>query len=633
MHVNSSSYQRMAKRTAALIAEHYLDNEEEASKWRVPAGRRRAAAPSSHGSSRSSLSSSSSSIKEKDTTKPASTCANVAGDAFFPIFQISSQSLKKNGHTSKRGNRARSSFDLLQSLLAEDEPLRKRPKNRQESQTAHGHLFQFRLLQEKNMCLKHVHGDLDGVTSEDESSATPLLNTAAAAIDDKLSSLLKACKKKLGLDFSFSSAAPTKEDIFLFEGALSKTTMSQKHIQEEACKTNLLLSSLSKSPMVKAPKIADTAKNSSAKTLEKNTKTDRDVERTCDDPGPGDKRKPLIQLKIDDFTQKKESQDKTGSSAEETQARSPPLSPTTLSARLRPRDSLGFSLGDSPSIIKSIDLNIRFEDHPHREARGGDADRPNLKKIVLGDVEMDVWYNSPYPSEYVQTSGSILWICPWCLKYMSHPTTYDRHLHNCREVRPPGREVHRQPSPSTSSILSIFELDGSHHKLYCQNLCLLAKCFLEHKILYYDVNAFLFYVLTEYSDASMRVVGYFSKERHTDVNNNVSCIVVFPAYQGRGYGQYLIDYSRDKSATYRTTCACLNRAMHALLCFLWRPCSFFSVGYALTRREGKAGGPETPLSDLGFAAYAKYWMEVIIHEFHKMNSSPLTWTGNLQVGI
>ena len=44
-----------------------------------------------------------------------------------------------------------------------------------------------------------------------------------------------------------------------------------------------------------------------------------------------------------------------------------------------------------------------------------------------------------------------------------------------------------------------------------QNLCLLAKLFLDHKTLYYDVDAFLFYILTEVNDSGHHIVGYFSK--------------------------------------------------------------------------------------------------------------------------
>lgn len=44
-----------------------------------------------------------------------------------------------------------------------------------------------------------------------------------------------------------------------------------------------------------------------------------------------------------------------------------------------------------------------------------------------------------------------------------------------------------------------------------QNLCLLAKLFLDHKTLYYDVDSFLFYILTENDAFGCHLVGYFSK--------------------------------------------------------------------------------------------------------------------------
>ena len=48
---------------------------------------------------------------------------------------------------------------------------------------------------------------------------------------------------------------------------------------------------------------------------------------------------------------------------------------------------------------------------------------------------------------------------------------------------------------------------------YAQNLCLLAKMFLDHKTLYYDTDPFLFYVMTEYDSIGFHIVGYFSKVR------------------------------------------------------------------------------------------------------------------------
>jgi len=53
-------------------------------------------------------------------------------------------------------------------------------------------------------------------------------------------------------------------------------------------------------------------------------------------------------------------------------------------------------------------------------------------------------------------------------------------------------------------------VDGNVNKIYCQNLCLLAKLFLDHKTLYYDVEPFLFYVLTKNdSKVSCRVICIF----------------------------------------------------------------------------------------------------------------------------
>lgn len=54
-------------------------------------------------------------------------------------------------------------------------------------------------------------------------------------------------------------------------------------------------------------------------------------------------------------------------------------------------------------------------------------------------------------------------------------------------------------------------MDGREHKIYCQNLCLLAKLFLDHKTLYFDVEPFLFYILCEVDKHGAHLVGYFSK--------------------------------------------------------------------------------------------------------------------------
>ena len=52
-------------------------------------------------------------------------------------------------------------------------------------------------------------------------------------------------------------------------------------------------------------------------------------------------------------------------------------------------------------------------------------------------------------------------------------------------------------------------MDGKTNKIYCQNLCLLAKLFLDHKTLYYDVDPFLFYVVTEVDELGYHAVRIF----------------------------------------------------------------------------------------------------------------------------
>jgi len=94
------------------------------------------------------------------------------------------------------------------------------------------------------------------------------------------------------------------------------------------------------------------------------------------------------------------------------------------------------------------------------------------------------------------------------------------------------------------------QVDGKKNKIYCQNLCLMAKLFLDHKTLYYDVEPFLFYIMTECDNTGchmvrhtsfphmisflltcLRQVGYFSKEKDSPDDYNIACILTMPPYQ------------------------------------------------------------------------------------------------------
>ncbi|XP_063815952.1 histone acetyltransferase KAT7 isoform X3 [Pseudophryne corroboree] len=204
-----------------------------------------------------------------------------------------------------------------------------------------------------------------------------------------------------------------------------------------------------------------------------------------------------------------------------------------------------------------------------------------IKTIVFGRYELDTWYHSPYPEEYARLGR--LYMCEFCLKYMKSQTILRRHMAKCVWKHPPGDEIYRKAS------ISVFEVDGKKNKIYCQNLCLLAKLFLDHKTLYYDVEPFLFYVMTEADNTGCHLIGYFSKEKNSFLNYNVSCILTMPQYMRQGYGKMLIDFS-----------------------------------YLLSKVEEKVGSPERPLSDLGLISYRSYWKEVLLRYLHTFQGKEIS---------
>jgi hypothetical protein len=132
----------------------------------------------------------------------------------------------------------------------------------------------------------------------------------------------------------------------------------------------------------------------------------------------------------------------------------------------------------------------------------------NIETIYFGSYQLGTWYFSPYPEEYGTTCKE-LFICEHCLKYMKFPEVWLHHQKTCKLKMPPGKVVYKKDKNY------IFELDGKESKLYCQLLCLLSKLFLDHKTVYYDIEPFWFYVLTEVEMVGNKpvhhIVGYFSK--------------------------------------------------------------------------------------------------------------------------
>eukprot|EP00045_Choanoeca_perplexa_P008295 m.76547 g.76547 ORF g.76547 m.76547 type:complete len:581 (+) comp14435_c0_seq1:102-1844(+) len=211
--------------------------------------------------------------------------------------------------------------------------------------------------------------------------------------------------------------------------------------------------------------------------------------------------------------------------------------------------------------------------------------------IALGAFRIKTWYSAAYPHEY--STLPTLYICEFCLRYFAGAEALGRHMSKCEcQGHPPGDEIYREAArtdPESGEALpqlQLWEVDGKKAKLYCQNVCLLARLFLDHKTLYYDVEPFLFYVLTIKDAHGAHFIGYFSKEKFCVKKYNVSCILTLPAYMRQGFGKYLIHMS-----------------------------------YLLTKKENVLGTPEKPLSHLGAVSYQSYWKQEVLKALAQLDGS------------
>ncbi|KAI9434207.1 hypothetical protein H4582DRAFT_1981297 [Lactarius indigo] len=185
-----------------------------------------------------------------------------------------------------------------------------------------------------------------------------------------------------------------------------------------------------------------------------------------------------------------------------------------------------------------------------------------IRTIRFGEHDIHTWYDAPFPEEYANIPDGRLWICEFCLKYNKSGFGASRHGLKCKARHPPGDEIYRDGN------VSIFEVDGRRNKIYCQNLCLLSKMFLDHKSLFYDVEPFF-------------------KEKRSPKDFNVSCIMTLPVRQRRGWGNLLMEFS-----------------------------------YLLSKKEQRLGSPEKPLSGLGALGYKNYWTLSIMRYLRTAPDNP-----------
>ncbi len=212
----------------------------------------------------------------------------------------------------------------------------------------------------------------------------------------------------------------------------------------------------------------------------------------------------------------------------------------------------------------------------------------SVRGVQLGNsVVLRAWYPSPYP-EMVSCFDSYVKLCDTCLSYFRTTDELSRHWNYCSFSHPPGTEIYRD----ASSGVSVFEIDGEAFNGYCERLLLLAKLFLKEKRTfsqdasqYAQVRTFHFYVVCQWDAESGRagIVGYISKLKFSARESNIlSCILVLPHQQRKGFGSFLID-----------------------------------LAYAMAKIEGRVGSAERPLSELGRLSFYPYWMKRLVPHLSK----------------
>ena len=290
-----------------------------------------------------------------------------------------------------------------------------------------------------------------------------------------------------------------------------------------------------------------------------------------------------------------------------------------------------------PSAVEGT--SVLQEGSPHRSRRASlKILNRNIGQVVLGNLLFETWYYSPYPDNIILgvdhqhhnrhpgsaadlRNGNVqlltreepvcrrLYVCPCCFRYTPDEHDYVQHLQHHRSLRE--QEVETQPVPQSAFKVyewdgyAVWEIDGEKEKLYCQNLSLFGKLFLEQKSVFFDTGGFKYYALTytpptpaapapapkgrgrKRSSSVLeddilyqtQVLGFFSKENLSWDSNNLACILIFPPFQHRQLGQLLM-----------------------------------AVSYKLSGWEwegGVIGGPEKPLSAMGRKGYLRFWSERI----------------------
>lgn len=274
---------------------------------------------------------------------------------------------------------------------------------------------------------------------------------------------------------------------------------------------------------------------------------------------------------------------------------------------------------------------------PTKRAAGteyGVLESRNINKVLFGPHEFNTWYgNGAYFLHHGSSTLGIdqapakrkgsspprdqfwldkLHVCEFCFKYTAQQDKMMLHrtVCNLNKAFPPlGKLVYAD----MRSPYLIKKVRGYRHELFCQNLSLFGKLFLEDKSVYYNVEAFDFYVIYGYDSATnepptdtvlrntFKPMGFFSKEVNSwEPDNNLACVCVFPPYQRLHLGSLLVEFLYELAR--------------------------------VTPGQDRLG-PEFPLSPFGKVTYIRYWSKrlafALLNDFAAAKAVSLTELADL----
>lgn len=199
---------------------------------------------------------------------------------------------------------------------------------------------------------------------------------------------------------------------------------------------------------------------------------------------------------------------------------------------------------------ESHTLNLSLETASQTDSFYGVLNNRNIDRVLFGKYEFDTWYgNAAYfnsqdfehnylgyelsnklvsdPTIKLRKKHGLpknafwldkLYVCEYCFKYATQQSQIEQHLINCifNESLPhQGKLLYRDDE----SPYIIRQYRGFKHLLFCQNLSLFGKLFLDDKSVYYNVECFDFYVVYGYEEEDPSVMINEEKNPEPDHTN------------------------------------------------------------------------------------------------------------------